>query len=59
MRQYGLDLQLTGALGKRTIYQQQDVAQLTLNIEQKAVDLNLQNNDAIYTDSIYRIDKEM
>ncbi len=32
----GLDLQVTGALGKRTKFQSEDFAQLTLNVGKKS-----------------------
>lgn len=38
---FNLDMELTGALGKRTIYQEKEIAQLALNIENRTVDLNL------------------
>jgi hypothetical protein len=38
---WNLSLELTGALGKRTIYQEKNIAQLTLNIDTRTVELNI------------------
>jgi hypothetical protein len=40
-RLVGLDLQVTGALGKRTKFQSQDFAQLTLDVEKSSGDANV------------------
>ena len=59
MKVWGLDVQLTGALGKRTIYQQENIAQLTLDIEKEAVSISLQSTEQIYSDQIYKLDEQI
>jgi len=46
---FDLQIQLTGKLGKRTIYQERDIAQLAINIESRTVKLDINPVNSIYT----------